>query len=113
MVPASHQLSLHLMEKCPACRSAIPMQNIHILDETEMNMLAHLSCTRCNNKYLTYIMHQPNGLIGNAVLTDLTYDETISSLGAKRIDEDTVLALYQRTHRPDFINELTNSIKRS
>ena len=111
MVPASHQLSLHLMEKCPACRSAIPMQNIHILDETEMNMLAHLSCARCNNKYLTYIMHQPNGLIGNAVLTDLTYNETVSSLDGKRIDEDALLVLYQLVHRADFITQLTNSIK--
>lgn len=111
MIPASHQLSLHLMEKCPACRSVISMQNIHILDETEMNILAHLSCERCKNKYLTYIMHQPHGLIGNAVLTDLTYDETISFLDAKRIDENTLLALYQLVHRDDFITQLIHTIK--
>lgn len=110
MIPASHQLSLRLMEKCPACRSVVPVKNIHILDETEMNMLAHLACSQCYNKYLTYIVHHPNGLVGNAVLTDLTYDETLLFLSEKRMDEDTFLNLYQLVRRDDFITNLAKNI---
>ena len=110
MIPASHQLSLHLMEKCPSCRSAVPSHNIHIIDETEINMLAHLFCSRCFNKYLTYIVHHPSGLVGNAVMTDLTYEETLRFIADKQLDEDAFLKLYLLIQRNDFISKIAQNI---
>lgn len=107
MLPSSHQLSLKLLERCPSCHAAIPTSHIHILSESELNMLAHLSCPRCLSKYLTYIMHHPQGLVGNAVLTDLTYDESVRTMDVLPLNENEVLELHRAVHNPEFMYRIT------
>src|SRR3989344_8913223 len=111
MIPSSHQLSLRLIEKCPSCHSLIPHRNINILDETENNLFAHLDCAHCHTKYLTYIVNHPQGLIGNAILTDLTYEETLNFIDLKPIDENNFLVIHKAITTTDFIKELKNSIQ--
>ena len=106
MIPSSHQLSLKLIERCPSCRAFIPMKNIHILNETEMNLSAHLACANCLSKYLTFIVNHPQGLVGNAILTDLDYGETMHFMDENNMSEDEFLAVYRAISRPDFINTL-------
>ena len=94
MNESSHQLSLRLIERCPSCHAHIPRRNIHIIDETERDLLTHLNCSQCRGMYLTFIVHRAEGLIGNAIATDLTYDETLSLRERGHINEDEFLTLY-------------------
>jgi hypothetical protein len=106
MLPQSHQLSLKLLERCPSCRASIPSANIHIIDETDTQVIAHVLCPRCAAKHLASITHQPNGIIGNAIPTDLSYTETLSMLEEVPLTDDQVLALYTKIHASNFITEL-------
>ncbi len=106
MLPQSHQLSLKLLEKCPSCHAAIPSANIHIIDETDIQVLAHVLCANCSAKHLASIVHQHNGIIGNAIPTDLSYPETLNSIDTAALSEDQVLDLYTKIHSTDFIKSL-------
>lgn len=70
-------------------------------------MLAHLSCQRCLSKYLTYIIHHPQGLVGNAVLTDLTYDESVRTLETEALTENDVLELHRALHDSEFMQRIS------
>ena len=111
MIPSSHQLSLKLIERCPSCHASIPHANIHILDETEMKLLAHLACAHCLSKYLTFIVNHPQGLVGNAILTDLNYRETLHLMNHDAFDEDEFLQLFKLVSRKDFLNNITIELK--
>lgn len=106
MIPSSHQLSLKLIERCPSCQSTVPLMNIHILNETDTNITAHMACPHCYSKYLMYIVTHPQGLIGNAILTDLNYEETIALIGQGPMSEDEFLAIYKLTQSADLINSI-------
>lgn len=106
MIPASHQLSLKLLERCPSCRASVPQDNIHIIDETDHHVVAHVLCANCNAKHLASIVQQPNGIIGNAIPTDLSYTETLLALDENPLTEDQVLELYTAIHASGFVTHL-------
>ena len=106
MDPQSHQLSLRLIERCPACRTRIAIRNVHIIQETQHNILTHMSCTECNSKFLTMIVHYPHGLTGNSMPTDLTYDEVTRMRQQEAITEDEFLELYRAVKSGSFIEKL-------
>ena len=103
MNESSHQLSLRLIERCPSCHARVPRSNIHIIDETERDLLTHLKCAQCRGMYLTLIIHRSEGLIGNAIATDLTYDETLAIRERPYIDDDEFLALYRMISGGDLV----------
>lgn len=94
MIPLSHQLNIKLMQRCPSCSQGIPATGIRIIRETERNLFAHVSCPACRACYLTHVMAYPQGLAGNSIVTDLTYDEAIAFFEEKPLDEDFFLELY-------------------
>ena len=49
-------------------------------------------------------MHHPQGLIGNAVLTDLNYAEAVNAMGQLPLDEDTILLIYRLMGNGELIN---------
>ena len=106
MIPSSHQLTLKLLQKCPACQARIPTSGVHILEETENNIIAHLSCGSCRVNYLTYVMNHPQGLVGNAIMTDLNYEEALQFLDTTALTANSFLELYTLIHSPDFIANL-------
>ncbi|OGY89306.1 MAG: hypothetical protein A3B30_03775 [Candidatus Komeilibacteria bacterium RIFCSPLOWO2_01_FULL_52_15] len=108
MQPQAHQLSLKLLEKCPSCQSFVPAANVHILAESDTKLLAHLACQHCTAKYLTYIVNQEHGIVGNAIVTDLSYAEVLAFDSLKPLNEDDVLTLHRSIHSNDFIAYIRN-----
>lgn len=106
MLPASHQLSLKLLERCPSCRATVPPDNIHIIEESDMQVVAHILCPLCQAKHLASILQQPNGIVGNAIPTDLSYDETLNAFAAAPLTENDVLGLHEQIHSSGFITRL-------
>ena len=111
----SHQLSLKLMHQCPSCRKEILKENINVLAETHSDIFAHISCAYCMNNYFTHIEVSERGIIGNALVTDLTFDEALNVLVRDPITEDEFLQLYDKISKNNLIESLkltTNSNNR-
>ena len=111
MNESSHQLSLRLIERCPSCHARVPRGNIHIIDETDRDLLTHLNCAQCRGMYLTLIVHRSEGLIGNAIATDLTYDETLAVRERQQLGEDEFLTLYRMINNGDLLSNFNLQLK--
>lgn len=109
MFPASHQLSLKLLEKCPSCTAMVPQKNIQVIDEGELYVLAHISCGSCSAKHLASIAAYPQGIMGNAIPTDLTAPEAMDALMRKALTENDVLELYRLIHGDRFASSFTTT----
>lgn len=107
MIP-SHQLSLKLIQRCPACEMPFQQAQVTILSETNLTVLAHLHCTNCRVNLLANVVNMPQGLVGNAMLTDLTVAEALRLLELKQLTEDDFLSLYKSIKNTGMISTLTN-----
>jgi len=115
MLDSSHQLSLKLMQNCPSCRCAITQRNVVILTESEESIIAHTQCPKCNAKFITRITGSPQGITGNAILTDLNAHEARTLLTQRPITDDDFLDMYRIISDKQFIDNLTikfNNINR-
>jgi hypothetical protein len=101
-----HQLSLRLMQRCPSCHAALQPDNIMIILETNESIFAHLSCPRCLANYLTYIVTNQQGIVGNAILTDQSYSETMRSLQSPGIHENDVLDVVRALESKVLIDQI-------
>ena len=101
------QFSLRLVQKCPVCNSDYSTGRIQILDEEGNSFLAYLTCTHCNSSILVRVLTLPQGLVGNAILTDLASDEVMTFSIEKKITSDEVLAIHDfLSKKGDFIQKL-------
>ncbi len=89
------QFSLRLIQKCPVCNHEYTDNKIEILSETGQSFLAYLSCSFCSSSIIVRVLTMPHGLIGNAILTDLTGLEVMDYSGGAAILSDEVLALHE------------------
>lgn len=106
MIPSAHHLSLKLLQKCPSCESVLDSAMVHVLIESDTTMMAHIACSSCLASFITMLSNHPHGMVGNAILTDLNYPETMQSLTAESITEDEFLTLYRMIEAPNFIELL-------
>ncbi len=90
-----NNLSLKLIQRCPACQAVFQQAMVTVLTETEFSLLAHLRCANCQVNLLANVMNTPQGLIGNAMLTDMAAIEALEILEGKAISEDEFLEIYK------------------
>jgi len=102
----SHHLSLKLIQRCPACQSAFQRAQVSILMENEMAVLAHMSCLNCGANLIANVITMPQGLVGNAVLTDMTADEAGQLLIERGLTEDEFLNIYAFIHANQLLRKL-------
>ncbi len=76
----------------------------------ESTVLAHLHCDICNVNLLANVVAMPQGLVGNAILTDLQIDEALPVLETARITEDAFLALYNEIHAKNLLINVRQSV---
>ena len=88
------QFSLRLVQKCPVCNHDYSSGKIQMLDEEGNSFLAYLTCANCNSSILVRVLTLPQGLIGNAILTDLTADEVMTFSTERQIASDDVLVIH-------------------
>ena len=107
---SAHQLSLRLLQHCPSCKAGLSESNINILSETENHLLIHLTCSQCHANHLTHIIQQAQGLMGNAIVTDLSYQETLRCMRNESMTEDAFLELYRAIHQEDFMYRVFTNV---
>ena len=105
-----HHLHLKLIQKCPACVTAFDQDKINILMNAESTVLAHLHCDNCGVNLLANVVAMPQGLVGNAILTDLQIPEAMTALEDNKLSEDLFLALYQEISSKKLLTNVRQSV---
>jgi len=101
------KFSLKLVQKCPVCDGDYRDGRIDILDEDERGFLAYMTCKFCSSSIIVRVATLPNGLVGNAILTDLSNSEVLDYSASGRIKSNQVLALHELVSSGgDFIEKL-------
>ncbi|MDD5749603.1 MAG: hypothetical protein PHO91_02335 [Patescibacteria group bacterium] len=102
--------NLRLIRQCPICNIEYRQNEIQILDESELGALTYASCQSCGANLLTKFAALPQGLIGNAILTDLQPQEVLEFAAGDDLRADDVLSLYQLISKKELISSLKKLI---
>ena len=101
------QFSLRLIQRCPVCNQDYINGQIQILDEENNSFLAYLTCGNCYSSILVRVMTLPQGLVGNAILTDLASEEVMPFSEEGQISGNEVLLIHDYLlQNSDFIERL-------
>jgi hypothetical protein len=98
-------LNLRLIKKCPVCELEYKQSMIQVLDENEFGILTYASCLSCGANLLTKFASMSQGVIGNAILTDLKAHEVVDFANNDSLSSDDVLDIYDRLD-DGFLNNL-------
>jgi len=104
-------INLRLIKNCPICNADYHQSMIQVLDESEFGVLTYATCQACGANLLTRLAAMPHGVVGNAILTDLTPLEVGSYSGSDDLTGDDVLAIHQSLTNKELINSLKNNLK--
>lgn len=96
-------LNLKLIKKCPICSTSYQQANIQILDESDFGVLTYASCASCKANLLTKFTSLPQGVIGNAILTDLKPQEVLDFATESDIEADEVLDIQAMLSKKELI----------
>ena len=89
------QFSLKLVQKCPVCNNDSHEGRVEILDEGDFGFLAYLTCSVCSSNILIKVITMPHGMIGNAILTDLSASEVMQFAVTEDLESNSVLEFHQ------------------
>lgn len=103
-------LNLKLIKKCPICSSDYHQSNIQILDESDFGVLTYASCNSCKSNLLTKFTSLPQGIIGNAILTDLSPQEVLDFATESDIEADDVLGIQAMLSKKELIKNFKKLI---
>lgn len=92
---SANPFNVRLMQRCPMCRAEQVSANVDILEEGAGGFLAYLSCTKCGASLIVRVAALPQGLVGNAILTDLESDEVSRFAGGEDVGADDVLDAWE------------------
>ena len=98
--------NLRLIKKCPICNTDYIQSQMQVLDESEFGVLTYITCRSCGANLLTKFASLPQGLIGNAILTDLEPQEVMSFASMSDLTADEVLEIQQNFMGKDIINKI-------
>lgn len=102
--------NLRLIKNCPICSSEYRQPNIQVLDESEYSVLTYATCHSCGANLLTKFAGLPQGVIGNAILTDLGPQEVLEFASADDMEADDVLAIQNLLSKKELITNLKKLI---
>jgi transcription elongation factor Elf1 len=91
----ANPFNIRMMQRCPMCRAEQVSANVEILEEVGSGFLAYLSCTRCGASLIVRVAAMPQGLVGNAILTDLSSDEVVRFATTDNVSADDVLQAWE------------------
>ena len=104
-------INLKLIKSCPICNADYRQSMIQVLDESEFGVLTYVSCPTCGATLLTRFATMPQGVVGIAILTDLTPLEVGSFTGSDDLTGDDVLSIHQSLVNKELISSLKNNLK--
>jgi hypothetical protein len=103
-------LGLKLIKKCPVCQSDYQQAMMQVLEESDYGILTYASCQGCGANLLTKFSVLPQGVIGNAILTDLKPQEVLDFAERKNLSADEVLDVQYLLDNQELINNLRKLI---
>ncbi|MFA5126597.1 MAG: hypothetical protein WC465_01180 [Patescibacteria group bacterium] len=102
-------LNLRLIRNCPICQREYMAANVQVLSESEFGVLTYATCSVCGAHLLTKFSNLPQGVVGNAILTDLQAQEVLSFAEQLAVSGDDVLAAHQLLLNKELINEISKN----
>lgn len=102
--------NLKLIKKCPICSSDYKQSMIQVLDENEYGVLTYATCSNCSANLLTKFTSLPQGVIGNAILTDLSPAEVLDFAADSDLSADDVLNIQHLLSKKELIKSLKKLI---
>lgn len=99
-------LNLRLIRSCPICNQEYHQSMVQVLEETDMGFLTYATCSSCGASLLTKFSSLPQGVIGNAILTDLQAEEVLDFAERDELTEDDVLSIQQALTHKQLFNQL-------
>jgi hypothetical protein len=102
----ANPFNLRLVQHCPVCRAESASAKVEILEELGSSFLAYLSCVRCGSSLIVRVITMPQGLVGNAILTDLSSEEVVRFSEVGAVGEDFVLGTWQALAQPSWLASL-------
>jgi len=103
-------LNLKLIKRCPVCAQDYHQSMIQVLDESEYGVLTYSTCNNCHSNLLTKFSSLPQGIVGNAILTDLQVQEVMDFAKLDDLGEDDVIYIQQALSQKDLIKNFKKSI---
>lgn len=110
MINFNSHLGLKLIKKCPVCQADYQQATIQVLEESEYGLLTYASCQSCGANLLTKFSSLPQGVIGNAILTDLKPQEVLDFTTQKGLSADEVLDVQYLLDKKELITNLRKVI---
>ena len=102
-------LNVRLIRNCPICQHEFKSNAIQVISENDFGALTYMICSACGARLLTKLSMMPQGVVGNAILTDLKAEEVMEFSGsADSIGADDVLAVHKLINNQEFIKQLNN-----
>jgi hypothetical protein len=102
------QHSLRLVKNCPVCQTEYVEGRVEILQELNNAFLAYLTCTNCSTAMMMKVAFLAQGLVGNAVITDLQIDEVLDLINEEKISMDEVLDFHQNIQTGKIYQYINN-----
>ena len=102
--------NLHLIKKCPICSADYEQSSVQVLDENEFGVLTYASCHSCRANLLTKFTSLPQGVIGNAILTDLSPQEVLDFAAKSPVEADEVLDIQAMLSKKELIKNFKKLI---
>lgn len=99
------QFSLRLIQRCPVCNGDYTESRLEILDEDEKSFLVYMSCGFCSSSLIVRVVTLPHGLIGNAILTDLSAPEVLSYSDSPTVLGNHVLEIHELINKDSSFME--------
>lgn len=103
-------LNLRLIRKCPVCSYEYQSSMVQVLDESELGILTYATCSHCGANLLTKFASVPQGVVGNAILTDLKPQEVMDFTVGDDLTADQVLALQEIIKEKNLIKKFKELI---
>ncbi|MBP9802534.1 hypothetical protein KBC40_03015 [Patescibacteria group bacterium] len=97
--------NLKIVRRCPVCASEYNQNKIQVLEESEYGLLTYITCQTCGSNLLTKISTLSQGLVGQAILTDLKAIEVINFAGGDDLTADEVLQMQFNLYNKKLINQ--------
>ena len=99
-------LNLRLILNCPICQREYQPNAVQVLKESDFSWLTYITCHTCGAHLLTKFASLPQGVVGNAILTDLNPEEVIDFAQRAIIEADDVLAVHELINKQEFFKQI-------
>jgi len=103
-------LNVRLIRACPICSQEYNQSMVQIINESEFGILTYATCSRCGANLLSKFASMPQGVVGNAILTDLQVHEVMDFADEDDLQADDVLEIQNRISKKKLISELRKEL---